>query len=188
METIELGGFKFRVAFEHDADAGYPWDDAGRGSVRQSNYAHNEHNSDKRPGERPLNQADRRETQFYYDWQAACKTARAEHWNSETYDAQDRVARAVQSDFDYLRGFVNNDWSYVFITVTMLDDDGEAMEGYSDSLSSVETYKDHHENTAQEMAGALAAQRVEDLISENDADKKETAELTYWEQRDVVTA
>ncbi len=151
MNTITIGGRKYRVEIEQDEFAGAPWEESdGHGAVRRSNRRHVESESDKRPGERPLNSPSRREYQFYYDWQAACRTARADGWNATPYDATNRVQRAVQADFDYLRGYLAGDWCYVSVTVT--DDET----GESDSVCGVEGIGGFAQEVAQELAEGLA--------------------------------
>lgn len=160
MDTIELNGRRYGVKFEYDYDADAPWDGCdGHGAVRQSNRAHAEGRSDKRPGERPLNHAGRNEYQFYYNWQGACELARTDGWNAEPYDAPGRILRAVQADFDYLRGYVNQDWQYVGVIVTLLDENGEET-GESDALWSVETYEDYHHTVAAELAAEIDARQI----------------------------
>lgn len=160
---------KGSITFAHDEFSDAPWDYSdGHGPVRKSNNKHNEYRSDKKPGERPLNSASRNEYQFYYDWQKAMQMARRDEWNTEPYDAPNKALRAVQQDFDYLRGWVNNKWYYVFVTVEY--------EGETESLGGVETYNDYHIECANEMLADLIA-RVE----------KEKQNREYWNSRDVCT-
>lgn len=141
-------GREVNISFETDTDSGMPWDySEGHGPVRKSNNSHRSQCSDKKPGERPLNSPDHHEYQYYYDWKKACKLARTDGWNCEPYDAPNRIQRAVKSDFDYLRAYLAQDWEYVVVTVEC---DGE-----TDSVGSVETYKNYHLETAQEMAREL---------------------------------
>jgi hypothetical protein len=119
--------------------------------------------------------------QFYYDWAAACKDARRDGWNAEPYDAPNRIARAVEADFQFLSAFINNDWHYVGVIVELLDDDGEVLS--DTSLWGVETWKDNHCEVAHDLARELSAQ--------HDAEQEQTAvesfEAHYWATRDVVT-
>jgi len=162
-ETITANGLNVRVTYHYDEDASAPWEDCdGVGQVRKSNAAHSEYRSDKKPGERPLSQAGCNEFQFYYDWQAAMATAKAEGWNAEPYSAPNKAARAVQADFDYMRGYVRQDWQFVWIDAVVLDDDGQPV-GEVDSLSGVETYKDYHSEQAQAMANEVTQRYLQDL-------------------------
>lgn len=101
--------------------------------------------------------------------------ARRDGWNVKPFDAPDRVARAVQSDFDYLAGWVNDEWHYVVVGVCQVDEDGAEI-GNWDYLGGVETFKDYHHECAREMAEQLAEQII-----------REASERAYWESRDVET-
>ena len=112
-DILERNGRQFRVNILDDDDREPPWDRSdGHGPVRKVNRSHCSQDAGKHPGERPMNSPDRNEYQFFYDWQAACKQARAEGWNTEPYDAPNRIARAVQADFEFLSGWVNDQWRY----------------------------------------------------------------------------
>lgn len=174
MDTIELNGLTFRVDFEHDHDAGRPWDNCeGHGPVRQASRGY-DGNIIKRPGERVLYAGGRNEYSWVYDWQVACKMARADRWNAAPYDAPNRIERAVQADFDYLQAWCEDRWSYVIVTVTLINDDGT--DGASDCMGGVETWKDYHHDCAREMAQGLA-----------DTVMAELAEVQRWAERDIVT-
>lgn len=175
-ETLTIDGVDVQVKYYYDSDSDAPWDNAdGHGPVRVGRRNYWDGSTDKRPGERPMNQPERSESLYLYDWQEACKLATKDGWNTEPYDAPNRVQRAVQSDFDFLRGWVNDDWCYVGVEVQVLDEGGEPV-GDSDSLWGVETYKNYHKEQAKEMA--------QDLV---DAHKREIAERLACEERDIVT-
>jgi hypothetical protein len=166
-DIIEVSGQQFRVNFEDEYYPEYPWDnDDGCGIVRRSNKPHRDGQSDKKPGERPLNQAGSNEYQFYFDWQAAMKKAKADGWNTEPYDAPNKTLRAVEQNFDYLRGFINGDWCYLSVTVTMVDEFGNDMDEYSDSLGMVESFRDYHISTAYDMVEEIARQFANDAEKE----------------------
>lgn len=121
-DTFTRGGRNFRVNICHDHHMGPPWKEHdGHGPVREAGIGYNGH-PQKRPGERVLQQA--RRTAWLYDWQDACKQARKDGWNAPPYDAPGRVERAVQADFDYLRRWLDNQWSWVYLEVTLLDAGG----------------------------------------------------------------
>lgn len=160
---------KGSITFDYDKFCETPWESSDcHGPVRKSNNAHNEYRSDKKPGERPLNCASRNEYQYYYDWQEAMKIARTD-WGCKT---KTKALEAVQTDFNYLRGWVNDEWYYVVITVEY--------EGETDCMGMVETYNDYHLACGKEM--------LADLIALVDAQKaKESNEREYWASRDVCT-
>lgn len=164
-------GFTVRVEYHYDYDAGSPWEhDEGHGGVRivHAHYGRPQ----KRPGERVLHSD--RWCHWLYDWQGACKKARAEGWNAKPYDAPARIERAVQADFDYLRGWLNDDWHYAGIIVTVCDATG--VQPVDDACWGFETLNDYHETAGQEMADACLS-RV----------RAEMTEREYWASRDVLT-
>lgn len=163
IDTLEIDGMTARVSYFYDSDSDAPWDNCdGHGPVRKSRHRHSYGNSDKRPGERPMNRASSNEYQFYYDWQAAMKIAEKDGWNAEPYEAPGRALRAVESDFKFLKAWVNDEWQYVGVKVEMLDEDGELTHDF-ETMWGVETWKDYHEECAKEMAEALVKSHKEDL-------------------------
>lgn len=156
---------KGTITFAVDEFSDAPWENSDcHGPVRKSNNVHNAYHSDKKPGERPLNSADRNECQFYYDLQKAMKMA-IKDWGRKT---KADALRAVHQDFEYLRGWVNGEWSYVFVTVEY--------EGETESVGGVETYNEYHIECGNEILANLIA-RVE----------KEKTDREYWNSRDVCT-
>jgi hypothetical protein len=157
-DTITVNGLDFAVYLEQDESAGAPWtDEDGHGPVRIGSR-HADGVTDKRPGERPLNQAGRRETQFFYDWQEAMRIAKRDEWDAPPYKTGtkgEQAARAVLADFNHLSGFVNGDWVYVGVRVVRLDGDGEETDE-SDSLWGVESGGDYWHEVAEELADGIA--------------------------------
>lgn len=181
--TFEHEGRTFRVQFEEDYDAGPPWErEDGHGPVRWARHHHVRGLSDKRPWERPLNSPDwSRDGQCYYDWREACRQARHDGWNTEPYDAPDRVQRAVEADYQYLRAFMRQDWCYVGVTVELLDAQGDTVD--TESLWGIETWKDYHCELARELADEILARRHQQWREA----LHEARERRYWAARDVLT-
>lgn len=158
MERIELniGGvdLAFSVEFEDDNDSGAPWENCeGHGPVSDWETR------SKRAGELVLN-SDRHAKRFY-DFAESCRIARRDGWDAAPYNEgsetkRQQAAKAARSDFEYLRAWCNDEWRYVGVIVTLLDDEGEKTE-VSDSLWGVETYNDHHEAEARAIADELAS-------------------------------
>jgi hypothetical protein len=95
---------------------------------------------------------------------------------------------AVRRDYEFLRGWCNDDWRYVGVIVTLMveDEDGQLVESdpaLQDSLWRVETWDDYHMEVAIECAANVAAMKRD---SDNAA-AKEQAEAQYWGERDVIT-
>lgn len=157
MDNIQIiiGGkeLTFRVKFERDDDAGYPWENSdGHGAVTGWE------SRDKRPGELVLNTD--KGTERFYDFAGACKTALRDGWDAAPYNdgtetKRQQAAKAARADFEYLREWCANQWEYVGVIVTLLDDDGEETE-VTDALWCVETRDDDHKRTAQMLADELA--------------------------------
>lgn len=187
-ETIEHLGVTVRIEYFYDGDS-TPWDDDGHGPVRKSNHRHGVNwstNGDKKPGERPLNCPDRNEYQFYYDWQQAMKIAKRDGWNAAPYDAPNRALRAVQADFDFLRGFLNDQWHYAGIVCTVLDTDGDETEE-TDSCWGFETLNNYHETEGKSMAESLAESVHKTKLANWRIALHEARARKYWASRDVVT-
>lgn len=161
--TIEVDGYTFEVTYETDTDADPPWKrEDGHGDVRISGkpHWHGEGVSDKLPGERPMNKPDRNGYQYYYNWAGACKKARKDGWNTEPYDAPNRVHRAVLADFKYLQGWLNDDWTYVCVEVTLANRDQ-----YTRCIGGVETHNDYHLEFAEELAREVIEEYLDDLAA-----------------------
>lgn len=153
-DTITLNGRTYYVRHEPDDCTGYPWDNEdGHGPVIRDIRPHWLREGSKRPGWRPLNIPDSNEYQFYYDWKEACRMARRDGWNAAPYDAPNRIQRAVQANFDYLRRFLAGDWMYIGVIVE------DAETGESQSLWGVESNGDYPDQVARELAEELGARR-----------------------------
>lgn len=157
METIQIniGGqeFTFRVQFERDDNHGAPWEEYdGHGVV--SGWEHR----DKRPGELVLS-SDRGAKRFY-DFAESCKKALAERWDAHPYNEgqetkRQQAAKAARADYEYLRAWCNDEWHYVGVIVTLLDDEGNETE-VSDAIWGIETLGDSHHEQARLIADELA--------------------------------
>ena len=155
LDIFEHEGKRFRVYHEHDTDSGPPWENSdGHGPVRSS------HGADKRACERLL--AKNQHTHWYYNWQDACKQARKDGWNAPPYDAPNRIERAVQADFDFLRGWLTDDWHYVGVCVAMVNDDDEDItEKYENALWGIESNAGEYlDEVAHELAGQVEAPQL----------------------------
>lgn len=119
-QTHTRDGRTFVARFYHDEGHGAPWDEeCGHGPVREVSRPWYE-KPHKKPGERFLNRdpGDSRRTLYAYNWQEACRLARTDWGFTKCSDAADAVQRAVQADFDRLRGWLEDDWHYCGISVT----------------------------------------------------------------------
>lgn len=191
----EAPGRWFLFEREPDTDADSPWDaEDGHGPVRCVRAPYGlKHQNIKRPGEREMH------TDYpmvwLYDWQAACKLARADAWNAAPYDAPNRIERAVQADFDRLRDYLHGHWWYVGVVVRPCTEDGTPLPGHGEhghSLWGIESDSpDYHAQVALELAASCASDHGW-LQTQTDAaaalQAAEDAEAYYWACRDVATA
>jgi len=160
-----------RVTVERDDDHGAPWEENdGHGPVSEWTAR------DKRPGERVLS-ADRHVKRFY-DFAAAVEIAKRDGWDAPPYKTGtkgEQAARAVESDFQFLKSWCDDEWFYAVVSVTLHDVDGEEIA--TDCLGGVESKGDYWRECAADMLNELIAQHG-----------AETVERAYWEARDTVTA
>lgn len=131
MDNITINGLTFSVTTEHDPSAGAPWEECDvHGPV--SDWT----SRGKRPGERVLNSDGG--IYRYYDVAAATRIAERDGWGlapdaraalvarlGREPTAGEVTAAAVESDFQYLRSWCNDEWFYTIVEVTLLDTDGD---------------------------------------------------------------
>jgi hypothetical protein len=157
--TITLNGLTFSVTTRHDDHNGAPWKEHdARGIV--SDWT----TRAKRPGERVL--ASDRGSRLYYDVEATTAIAIRDSWGpkQDGLTALQNAAAAVESDYEYCRGWANDDWSWCGVIVTLQDVDGDDTRE-SESLWGIESNSGAHLNeVALELAGEIAA-RIGDATS-----------------------
>jgi hypothetical protein len=143
-DTIEFQGSTFRVNFENDDCYCEPWiEDDGHGPVSKWTR------DPKRPGERVL--VEDRGSFRYYDFREAVQIAKRDGWDAEPYGKGtrgERAARAAEADFRHLRAFCRGDWSYLAMTVELLDDEGEPTGEFA-TLGGVASSEDHRANACE---------------------------------------
>lgn len=162
---------QYRIEKLYDDGHNAPWDDYdGHGPVREVRRGHHDYLR-KNPGERILggNASDR--SGYAYDIAEATRIARRDAWGIDPerkarWEAsQGRpltpgqiAAAAVEADFQRLRGWVNDDWHYIGIVVTLLDIEGNDTH-LSESLWGIESDSDDYiAEVTQELQNELAAQ------------------------------
>lgn len=116
-QTIEQDGFTITARIEQDDfDATPPWvREDGHGEVSEWTYR------DKKAGELTL--TSERGSHRYYDFKSAVKLARRCGWGianpPEGATKRQIAALAAREDFERLRRWCNDDWSYVGVVVTV---------------------------------------------------------------------
>ena len=140
----------FAVEIHEDSDHGAPWVEYdGHGPV--TGWL----SRNKRPDELVLN-TDRGQKRFY-NFKEACTIALRDGWGCKDLDGTEtprqKAAKSAMADFEHLRAWCNNDWSYVGVEVTLLDSEGNKTE-VSESLWGIESQ--YQEDEAKMLADELA--------------------------------
>ena len=189
-DLIQKGGRDFRVNIINDTDMRAPWEEHdGHGVV--SDWA----TRGKLPCERVL--ANDRSSYRYYDIKATMAIARADGWglcDKEKAKLADRLGRpptkreitaeSVERDFEHLKGWCEDRWCWVGVVVTDITDDPDADNDYEHALWGIESSSEEHlEEVAEEFVDTILG----DLAEAEALKRKELAEVTYWESRDVET-
>ena len=160
---FEHAGKTFLAEIYTDNDTGAPWENSdGHGIV--SGWE----TRSKLPGEWVLSE-DRRARRFY-DAQETMKKARAEKWGLDAPDLAklceslgrpatrgEIVAAAVRADFEFLRGWCNDEWYFVGVCVRALDADWDAIgEPFDHALWGIESGNaDYIREVAIELASEI---------------------------------
>lgn len=131
--TCEVDGFTITARIERDDDMGPPWKEHdGHGPV--SEWVRR----GKRPGERVLSED--RGSKRYYDWQEAIEIARRDGWDAKPYGTGtkgEQAERAVKSDFDAMKAWCDDEWSWCMVVLAM-SKNGIELEDYAACLGGIE--------------------------------------------------
>ena len=190
-ETIESHGITVRIEYFYDYDTGAPWiENDGHGvirSVRSNDYLR--YATSKKPGE-VLFHAGRGRDTWIYDIQETTKIAKRDGWGvsnaPEGLTPKQITALAVHRDFEYCKGWINDDWHYAGIVCTVLDSEGEETD-IVDSCWGFETLNDYHEAAAHDMAQNLAESTHTARLTAWREALKEARARKYWACRDIQT-
>lgn len=162
MENFTHNGFKFCAEIEHDGDTDAPWEhEDGHGPVSEWT------SRSKNAGELVLC-SDRGRHRFY-DFAGAVKLARRDGWDTAPYGqgtAGQRAERAARADYERLRAWCNDQWSYVGVIVHRLDHDGEKIEDQAASLWGIESDAgDYLKEVSRELAADILHDHAEELAA-----------------------
>jgi hypothetical protein len=118
---------------------------------------------DKRPGEFIL--ATDRQHKRYYDFQEACRIARADKWDAPPYKQGTRrqqAARAAYADFEHLRRWCADQWRYVGVAVTVSKNGIDLTDRFAHALWGIESDSGEYltETANDLLAGALTDARA----------------------------
>jgi len=163
-DTIELNGRTYRVDIEADPDMGAPWEEHdGHGIV--SDWT----TRDKRAGELVLHVEQRygaNGARRFYDLTATIRRATSEGWGlgpdriatlaskfGRAPTKREIVAEAVRLDYEYLRGWCNDEWYWAGVRVTDITDDENAPTDYTYAVWGFDSNDDEgHAVAAQDLA------------------------------------
>lgn len=191
-ETLEHFGVSVKIEYFHDWGADAPWDKSdSHGDIETVNISPwRGHNISKAPGQVILHADYRQGTAWLYDFAGAMKKAKSEGWSCDkcTPDMTpgQKAYSAVCADMDFLGAYLREDWRYVGIGCTVLDDEGEETEK-RDSCWGFESFNDYHKEAGQEMAKQLAETFAESALQTVVRDCLENKESAFWADRDVMT-
>jgi hypothetical protein len=146
---FEHKGLKFRYEIDPDDYYGPPWkEECGHGPV--SDWEHRK----KLPHEWVL--IEDRGSYRFYDSKAALETALKDGWGPKdpALTHKQNAAAAVRRDYEYLRAWCNDEWSYVCVRVILLDVDGNDTEEEA-ILGGV--HSDYVEDCLKELAEEILA-------------------------------
>lgn len=165
---LELDGHKFSVEIVADDDTTPPWDrEDGHGPVSEwKRHAFGQGTKPpKRPGEMIL--CWDRGSYLTYDFAAAVRIAKRDGWDVPPYGGThgQKAHRAAMADFDRLRRWCADQWSYVGVVVHLLDDEGDEM-GESESLWGIESDADDYlDEVARELADEILHRLAQSLAA-----------------------
>ena len=129
-QEITLNGREYRLDISQD-DIGAPWDNCdGHGIVSDWTAR------SKAPGEMVLSED--HGLKRFYDFAESCKIALRDGWNMAK--TRKDAAKAALQDFENLKAFCDDVWTYSVVTLTEIrtDNDGFEYDGFCDSMCGVE--------------------------------------------------
>ncbi|MDE2103157.1 MAG: hypothetical protein KGL39_38280 [Patescibacteria group bacterium] len=180
-KPVDAGdGYAVRVQLSYDDTLREPWkEDDGHGPV--SDWTQR----DKRAGELVL--AGDHGQRLYYDFAEAVRVAKRDGWDAPPYgrgSKGERAARAVQRDFDYLRGWCRGEWHWTVVGVRV-SRHGEEIE--TDYCGGIESKGDYWREHAAEVANGIINHDQQSRLASWRGALREARERRYWAQRDVAT-
>lgn len=168
-DIFEHDGHTFKCEVIRDDDQGTPWEQSdGHGDVSDWVRMRDGHVTGKQPGQRVLCTDDRNRYARLYDMKGAMVRAKRDGWGistEETDELTQKLGRkptqgeiracAVERDYEYLRGWCTDAWTYVGVKVTLVleGEDGDTESDYSNSLWGIESNAtDYISDVARELA------------------------------------
>ena len=169
-DSIELqaGPFTIKATIHRDDSCGTPWEECdGHGPV--SDWTRR----DKAPGERVL--CEDGGSKRYYDVQEAMQIAKRDGWDAPPYTGTkgERAARAVDRDFQFLRGWCNDEWHYCGIKLS-IERDEEEIDDHAASLWRIEMNAPLGNSYLLDVANELLAEiDIEQMVADAEQEERE---------------
>jgi hypothetical protein len=174
-ETRAIDGKDYRVEWEYDEHNGAPEVESdGYGVVADMDYDPAEYLDDydyEVNGEPDMEEVIRHQmmrplqryvrymhARKYYDVWETMKRAKKDGWRDLKFELENpdateeqKLMGAVDADYDYLRGWYEDDWHWCCITVIALDKEGDDT-GHEESLCGIcSDDKEHHEEVIRDL-------------------------------------
>ena len=123
VEVKYPNGWTLTVETQYDDDHGPPWEDCDWHGVVTGWTSRMDHMEDWE-----LSYSQHRYQ--YYDYKGTLPRAIKEQWDAPPYRTGtklEQAMRAMRADYEYLRKWCNDEWWYVGVIVTLLDENGEEL-------------------------------------------------------------
>jgi hypothetical protein len=183
-DTFEHGGRTFRFKSEWDGDIGPPWKEHdGHGPV--SDHKHHPFGYGSKPPKAPGERILYWDRGYYrtYDVAEATRIAKRDGWGlgekalAELTKRLGRkptrkqiVAEAVERDFDYLRGWCTDEWSWMSVGVE------EVESGETEWLGGIQSDDyDYHAEVANELADQINHTLDKEMAADIEASRPDMA-------------
>lgn len=174
-ETREIDGRKYRIEWQYDDTYGRPEGESdGHGVCADINFDPKTFGEDPEDGEldleevvrhkmmRVLDTASRRQTWYrVYDVWETMKVAKKDGWgvaNPAGLTPDEIIAKAIDNDFNYLKGWYNDDWHWCGITVILLDEEGDPTEDEASLWGLCSDDAECHEEVIKELVSEIQRQ------------------------------
>ena len=144
-----INGYEFKIVNELDDDI-TPWEYCDNEADLVSDWTQR----DKKPGEMILN-TDGKFKRFF-DYQAACKYALKYQWGSRDAlpgDTKKQIAsKAALNLFNYWRSWCDDEWSYRYIEITLINPDTNQETDLIESRGGIEDLNNYDQDWIKENA------------------------------------
>jgi hypothetical protein len=175
--TFEHKGRTYSYWLHVDGSMRAPWiEHDGHGPVREVT-GHISGDSLKRPGERILTTT--RWGGWLYDWQEATKIAKRDRWGispehvailaknmGRAPTRKEIIRAAVQADFEYLQGWLNDEWHWCWLEVrhSYMTAEKQWLEDW-ETLSGLQSDDDKYLDECRRQLADQIASRLDDIVA-----------------------